>query len=435
MSVSDAKLLHEQGYDLIGDIGEGAYSKVKLFYSHALKQTVAIKIINRQQAPRDFVKNFLPRELEILQKVKHPNIVSIYEILATSDGRIFIILEYSTHNDVLRHIQNNGALDEDRAKHLFGQLVEAVAYLHRNNIVHRDLKCENLLLTHAGGIRLQENPTINLDRFKDSEGKLLDMTPDSEAAKHNIKIEQWLPGVKNHKIRALPLGGKFDPQQIKLLLTDFGFGKIITNPDEKSRSFCGSAAYAAPEIIQGIPYIPTSHDTWSLGIVLFIMVCGTMPYDDSNVRQMVKEQLAHKIRFPPQAAYNLSLQCKDLISKLIEPDPKKRLTIHEIQQHPWIANRLKYGSYSKSSSMDHRKIDTKTKKNSNESSSKLEADKFTAEQTALMTSGAVQEDENMQSFAAATPDSPNGKSSKKGGKLVRNDENSKNGAKPNQTWY
>jgi serine/threonine protein kinase len=82
------------------------------------------------------------------------------------------------------------------------------------------------------------------------------------------------------------------------------------------------------------------------------MVCGTMPYDDSNVRQMVKEQLAHKIRFPPQAAYNLSLQCKDLISKLIEPDPKKRLNIQGIQQHPWIANRLRYGSYSKSSGVD-----------------------------------------------------------------------------------
>jgi len=420
MSVSDAKLLHEQGYDLIGDIGEGAYSKVKLFYSHALKQTVAIKIINRQQAPRDFVKNFLPRELEILQKVKHPNIVSIYEILATSDGRIFIILEYSTHNDVLRHIQNNGALDEDRAKHLFGQLVEAVAYLHRNNIVHRDLKCENLLLTHAGGLRVQENPTINLDRFKDSEGKLLDLTPDSEAAKHNIKIEQWLPGVKNHKIRALPLGSKFDPQQIKLLLTDFGFGKIITNPDEKSRSFCGSAAYAAPEIIQGIPYIPTSHDTWSLGIVLFIMVCGTMPYDDSNVRQMVKEQLAHKIRFPPQAAYNLSLQCKDLISKLIEPDPKRRLTIQQIQQHPWIANRLKYGSYSKSSSVDHIKIDPKAKKNNNENSNKLEADTFATEQSGIMTDTQNVEEENVQSSSKPGVDSGS-KSSRKGRKQQWNE--------------
>jgi len=71
------------------------------------------------------------------------------------------------------------------------------------------------------------------------------------------------------------------------------------------------------------------------------MVCGTMPYDDSNARQMVKEQLAHKIRFPPQAAYNLSASCKDLIGKLIEPNPEKRLTISGIQAHPWIANRIK----------------------------------------------------------------------------------------------
>ena len=124
------------------------------------------------------------------------------------------------------------------------------------------------------------------------------------------------------------------------MLTDFGFSKVTKASDEKSRSFCGSAAYAAPEIIQGIPYKPTSHDTWSLGVVLFIMVCGTMPFDDSNVRQMVKEQLAHKIRYPPQAAYNLSSQCKDLIEKMIQPNPEIRLSINQIRAHPWIANTI-----------------------------------------------------------------------------------------------
>lgn len=317
MSISDDKLLAEQGYFIIGDIGEGAYSKVRLYWSKTLKRTVAIKIINRQQAPRDFVKNFLPREIDILQKVKHPHIANIYEILATSDGRIFIVLEYSVYNDVLRHIQTNGAFDENRAKHVFGQLIEAVAYLHENKIVHRDLKCENLLLTTTLEDMHMVNPTIDLSKFKDGgSGSSVSRGPNA--------------------IKPLPLSSTFLPENVKLLLTDFGFSKIIKEREEKSRSFCGSAAYAAPEIIQGIPYTPNCHDTWSLGVVLFIMVCGTMPYDDSNVRQMVKEQLAHKIRFPPQAAYHLSSQCKDLISKLIEPNPEKRLTIQGIINHPWM---------------------------------------------------------------------------------------------------
>ena len=145
-----------------------------------------------------------------------------------------------------------------------------------------------------------------------------------------------------------------------------------------------------------------------------------MPYDDSNVRQMVKEQLAHKIRFPPQAAYNLSLQCKDLISKLIEPDPKRRLTIQQIQQHPWIANRLKYGSYSKSSSVDHIKIDPKAKKNNNENSNKLEADTFATEQSGIMTDTQNVEEENVQSSSKPGVDSGS-KSSRKGRKQQWNE--------------
>ena len=83
-----------------------------------------------------------------------------------------------------------------------------------------------------------------------------------------------------------------------LRLTDFGFARPIEYDENGdvvlSNTFCGSAAYAAPEIIQGKSYDPRKHDSWSLGVILYIMVCGSMPYDDSNVRKMLKEQLARK---------------------------------------------------------------------------------------------------------------------------------------------
>ena len=89
---------------------------------------------------------------------------------------------------------------------------------------------------------------------------------------------------------------KFNTDEVKLLVTDFGFSRRFENEDERSRTFCGSAAYAAPEIIKGEPYKMRDHDMWSLGVILFIMVCGTMPYDDSNVRKMLKEQLSRKLQ-------------------------------------------------------------------------------------------------------------------------------------------
>ena len=340
------QLLADQGYDYIGDIGSGAYAEVNLFYSHQLKKNVAIKIINKQKAPRDYVKNFLPREIKILQKIKHPNIVNVYEILATSDGRVFIVLEYSSYCDVLKHVQATGGMDETRAKHIFGQLIEAVSYLHRNNIVHRDLKCENLLLTSTNP-DLIVNPSIEKNRVKISES----LTETNEFGE-TIKSKAYVHESIKNKIEQIELKNNFDPREVKLLLTDFGFSKIFNRSDDRSRSFCGSAAYAAPEVIQGIPYPPMSHDQWSLGVVLFIMVCGTMPYDDSNVRQMVKEQIAHKIRFPPQAALNLGSQCKDLISKLIQPDINKRLSIQEVQNHPWLVNRFKYRSQARTNSLE-----------------------------------------------------------------------------------
>lgn len=321
MRVSDVKLLADKGYELIpcertsdSIIGEGAYSKVQLFYSTSLRRNVAIKIINKSSAPRDFVNHFLPREIEVLQRVRHKFVVEITEILATNDGRIFIVMEYAQHGDLLRHIQQNGAIDEERSRYLFKQLIKSVEYLHSRRIVHRDLKCENLLLT-----RLNEDlPRIRTRNNSQSEGLT---TPPESPRKYDM---------------GSMLTSEFRMDEVKLLVTDFGFSRRFESEEERSRTFCGSAAYAAPEIIKGEPYKMRDHDMWSLGVILFIMVCGTMPYDDSNVRKMLKEQLSRKLRFPPQAAQNLSDECKDLIHRLIEPNANRRYKIDQILNHPWL---------------------------------------------------------------------------------------------------
>jgi len=271
-------------------LGEGAYSKVKCAYSQRLNKNVAIKCINTQVAPKDFVEKFLPRELKTLPILHHENIVRVFEILEASNGCVYIVMEEAPNGDLLRYIQHKGALPEPEIRRYFWQLCQAIQYCHSQNICHRDLKCENLLLD------------------------------------------------KDHK----------------LLLTDFGFSRpVIFNNNGSvnlSSTFCGSAAYAAPEIIQGHPYDPRMHDMWSMGVILYIMACGHMPFDDSNVKKMLKVQLKNNIKFPPKHNSRLSEDLQDLVRHLIQPDVTMRATIKSTMSHTFFNEKSR--STSKRSSDD-----------------------------------------------------------------------------------
>ncbi|XP_058512416.1 testis-specific serine/threonine-protein kinase 1 [Ochotona princeps] len=272
--MDDAAVLKRRGYIMGINLGEGSYAKVKSAYSERLKFNVAVKIIDRRRAPTDFLERFLPREIEILAMLNHRHIIKTYEIFETSDGKVYIIMELAVQGDLLEFIKTRGALTEDEARPKFRQLSSAIKYCHDLDIVHRDLKCENLLLD------------------KD----------------FNIK------------------------------LSDFGFSKRCLRDDNGelalSRTFCGSAAYAAPEVLQGIPYQPKVYDIWSLGVILYIMVCGSMPYDDSNIKKMLRIQKEHRLNFP--RSKNLTGECRDLIYRMLQPDVSRRLKIDEVLGHSWM---------------------------------------------------------------------------------------------------
>ncbi|CAF0962089.1 unnamed protein product [Didymodactylos carnosus] len=242
-------------------------AKVKSAYSESLQHKVAIKIINRRKAPVDFQRHFLPRELEILQCLEHSNIIKVYNIFSYS-SKLCIVMDLAK-TDLLDYIKLFGRLTEDKARKMFAQLISAVDYLHSINIVHRDLKCENVLLD------------------------------------------------KNFDVK----------------LSDFGFARILES-NEYSSTYCGSAAYASCEILQGIPYKAIPADLWSCGVILYIMVYGSMPFDDSNMRKLVRYQIEKKIHFSHYKP--VSNECKYLILLLLEPDIKLRGTIAQIKVSNWM---------------------------------------------------------------------------------------------------
>jgi len=283
-----------RGYKLTKScLGTGAYAKVKLAYvtnaklekdkrlADELKEKgtnkVAIKIISRKSAPKEYINKFMPREIETLHATyRFPNVIQLYETFRT-ESRVYLVMEYASKGDLLEHINSRSnktpGIGETKSKVFFKQLVAGVQHCHRRNVVHRDLKCENILL--------------------DEEGEV-------------IKI------------------------------SDFGFAtRFPTNKQKLLETFCGSYAYAAPEILQAEKYDGKIADIWSLGVVLFAMINGRLPYNDRDIRTLI-EQTKTKPRFSSRV--NVTAECQDLVCKILTPNSTKRAGLQDILRHPWMSS-------------------------------------------------------------------------------------------------
>lgn len=277
-AAGEESYLKKQGFSFSRMLGEGSYAKVKLAeYANpnGEKERYACKIICKRKAPKDFIQKFMPRELDIIRKMDHESVIQVKSVFEF-DSRVFIFMELAENGDLLSYIKRNGPQKNVDAKRLFGDICSGIAYCHSMDVVHRDMKCENLLMT------------------------------------------------KDNRVK----------------ITDFGFARYCTDPVTGrrvlSRTYCGSAAYAAPEILKGNPYNPKMYDVWSMGCVLFIIVCASMPFDDSNMKKMLKAQVEKKIHFPTRVKDQVSELCKRLIMRMLEVDITRRATVDQCLRSEWL---------------------------------------------------------------------------------------------------
>ncbi|KAL6629122.1 hypothetical protein ACP70R_028887 [Stipagrostis hirtigluma subsp. patula] len=221
-------------YEIGRQLGQGNFAKVYFARNLSSGQAVAIKIIDKDKVVRVGLMVQIKREISIMRLVRHPNILQLFEVMA-SKSKIYFVLEYAKGGELFNKI-SKGKFSEDLARKYFHQLISAVDYCHSRGVYHRDLKPENLLLD------------------------------DNE----NLKVSDFgLSALAESK-----------------------------RQDDLLHTTCGTPAYVAPEVLSRRGYDGVKADIWSCGVILFVLVAGYLPFHDTNLIEMYRKISKAEYRCP-----------------------------------------------------------------------------------------------------------------------------------------
>ncbi|KAH3682196.1 hypothetical protein WICPIJ_006817 [Wickerhamomyces pijperi] len=279
-------------WDFVKTIGAGSMGKVKLARHNKTSEICAVKIVPRsakvykrahmndppaatateqQQRDKEYEKEVARdkrtiRETALGKVLYHPFICRLFEVI-TMSNHYYMLFEYVSGGQMLDYIVSHGSLKERHARKFARGIGSALDYLHKNNIVHRDLKIENIMISKTGDIKI----------------------------------------------------------------IDFGLSNMYSS-DHLLKTYCGSLYFAAPELLSAHPYVGPEVDVWSFGVVLFVLVCGKVPFDDQSVPVLHEKIKKGKIEYPEF----LSLEVLALLKRMLVVSPTKRAPLSEILSHPWM---------------------------------------------------------------------------------------------------
>lgn len=269
-------------YDIEKDLGEGKFGLVKLGIHKKTGEKVAIKIIKKDSMDQKDLE-LVRSEIDIMKLCRHKNVVRLLDHFENSEF-IFIIMEYLAGGDLGNYCKKKKySLTEEEVCTIIYQITVAIDYLHKYGVVHRDLKPDNIMLSQPNDIS-------------------------------SIKI------------------------------MDFGLSKIM-GPQEKVADGFGTLSFVAPEVLIRKPY-NKEVDIWSIGITLYYILTGTLPFDDDqdNEEVIAKKIVFSKLTFYDKKWKKISESCMDFCSKALIKDPEKRYKSKELLTHEWFSKNIKVPS-------------------------------------------------------------------------------------------
>ncbi|XP_061878149.1 serine/threonine-protein kinase H1-like [Entelurus aequoreus] len=266
-------------YDIKALIGRGSFSRVVRAEHRTSRRPFAIKLMELE-APQ--AREVCAAELAVLRRVNHDNVIRLVEVFQ-GQRRVYAVLELATGGELLDRVVSKGQYTEQDATRALRMVLAGVGYLHSLGITHRDLKPENLLYYHPG--------------------------TDS-----------------------------------RLLVTDFGLATFSGSEAPRGtggsstwslRTTCGTPEYMAPEVVLRRPY-SCAVDMWAVGVIAYIVLSGSMPFEDDSRRRLYRSILRGKYSFHGEPWPSVSKPAKDFIRGLLEPDPARRPSAERALRHPWV---------------------------------------------------------------------------------------------------
>lgn len=262
----------EELYRLKGVLGTGAFSTVRMGYHRSNRdKTYAVKCVNRKKLTEEDEAALLD-EVSILKEMKHLHIIRLYDFFK-DPTTYYLVMEEMTGGELFDRVVAKAYYNEKEARDTCVILIEAVGYMHKNNVAHRDLKPENLLLV-----------------------------------------------------------SKSDDSQVKI--ADFGFAKKVYEENTLSTQ-CGTPGYVAPEILEGQKYDQRA-DMWSVGVILYILLGGYPPFIENTQRELFRKIKRGDYEFHEEYWGTVSTEARNLIKSLLTVDPNERLTAETSLENSWI---------------------------------------------------------------------------------------------------
>lgn len=232
MEKKGAILMHR--YELGRLLGQGTFAKVYHARNLQSGQSVAIKVIDKEKVLKGGLIDQIKREISVMRLVRHPNIVQLYEVMA-SKTKIYFVMQYVKGGELFSKVAK-GKLKEDIARKYFQQLIGAVDFCHSRGVYHRDLKPENLLLDENGDLKISDFGLSALWESRRQDGLL--------------------------------------------------------------HTTCGTPAYVAPEVINKKGYDGAKADIWSCGVILFVLLAGYLPFHDQNLMELYRKITKGEFKCP-----------------------------------------------------------------------------------------------------------------------------------------
>ncbi|GAA5805668.1 kinase-like domain-containing protein [Helicostylum pulchrum] len=252
-------------------LGVGSFAVVKECIHRSTNQPFALKIILKKAIAGK--EHMLSSELDILKQVRHPHIVSMHNLYESKDA-VYIVTDLASGGELFQQLLKKGSYTERDASNLTRQMLEGLLYLHERDIVHRDMKPENLLFQTIG-------------------------------------------------------------DESSLMITDFGLSKILKAQDDILTTACGTPGYVAPEVLLQTGHNKPV-DLWSVGVILFTLLSGYTPFWGEDQASLFESIMSGEYEYDDEYWSDISNSAKNLIDRLLTFDPNKRITAEEALLHPWI---------------------------------------------------------------------------------------------------